>query len=134
MLDVTKPVKCSRYQLVHFGDCVSGKTDSRRGALHKRRSNCLSEEERHEIIELCTSSTYSSLTPAQIVPKLADQGRYIASERSFYRVLADNNLNKVRSRTKPPKKRARPVHSAVKPGDIWTLDITWLNGPARGIY
>ena len=77
---------------------------------------------------------FSSLTPAQIVPKLADQGRYIASERTFYRVLADNNLNKRRSRTKPPKKRSRPVHIARKPGDIWTLDITWLNGPARGIY
>ncbi len=112
----------------------SGKADSRRGAVHKRRSNALSEEEREKIIEVCTSSTYSSLTPAQIVPKLADQGRYIASERTFYRVLADNNLNKRRSRTKPPKKRARPVHIARKPGDIWTLDITWLNGPARGIY
>ena len=48
--------------------------------------------------------------------------------------MADNNLNKVRSRTRPPKKRARPVHSAVKPGDIWTLDTPKLNGPARGIY
>ncbi len=112
----------------------SGTTDRRRGASHKRRSNALSEEEREEIIEVCTSSKFSSLTPAQIVPKLADEGRYIASERTFYRVLADNNLNKRRSRTKPPKKRARPVHTAVKPGDIWTLDITWLNGPARGIY
>ncbi|CAG4904812.1 unnamed protein product, partial [Acidithrix sp. C25] len=112
----------------------SGVTDRRRGASHRRRFNALSEEEREKIIEVCTSSTYSSLTPAQIVPKLADQGRYIASERTFYRVLADNNLNKRRSRTKPPKKRSRPVHTARKPGDIWTLDITWLNGPARGIY
>ncbi len=49
-------------------------------------------------------------------------------------MLADNNLNKRRSRTRLPKKRSRPVHIARKPGDIWTLDITWLNGPARGIY
>ncbi|KJF16145.1 hypothetical protein [Acidithrix ferrooxidans] len=40
----------------------SGTTDRRRGAVHKRRSNALSEEEREKIIEVCTSRQYSSLT------------------------------------------------------------------------
>ncbi|MNG03009.1 hypothetical protein D3C84_860670 [compost metagenome] len=47
--------------------------------------NALSEVERQAIVTLCNSPEY--LPPSQIVPRLADQGRYLASEATFYRVL-----------------------------------------------
>ena len=48
--------------------------------------NALSEVERQVIVTLCNSADYAHLPPSQIVPRLADQGRYLASESTFYRV------------------------------------------------
>ncbi|CAG4909988.1 unnamed protein product [Acidithrix sp. C25] len=56
---------------------------------------------RDEIINVSATTEYSSLTPAQIVPKLGGKGRYIASEKPSISVLSDRKLNKRRSRTKP---------------------------------
>ena len=55
----------------------------------KPPKNKLSQEEKDEIIRVCSSKEYVDLNPAQIVPKLADEGTYIASESSFYRVLKE---------------------------------------------
>jgi len=49
-------------------------------------ANKLSATERAAVLSLCNSEEFSSLPPSQIVPKLADQGRYLASESSFYRM------------------------------------------------
>ncbi len=59
----------------------------------KTPPNKLTEEERQQMIAVCNQPEYQSLPPSQIVPILADQGTYIASESSFYRVLrAENQL------------------------------------------
>ena len=50
-------------------------------------ANKLSEAERAAVLEACNSKEFSSLPPSQIVPNLADQGLYLASESSFYRIL-----------------------------------------------
>jgi len=49
--------------------------------------NKLSAAECAVVLEACNSEEFASLPPSQIVPKLADQGRYLASECSFYRIL-----------------------------------------------
>ena len=54
-------------------------------------ANKLTPEEKQEILEVVHSEKYSELPPSQIVPRLADEGRYIASESSFYRVLREAN-------------------------------------------
>lgn len=46
-------------------------------------ANKLSPAERAAVLEVCNSEAFASLQPSQIVPKLADQGRYLASEASF---------------------------------------------------
>ena len=50
-------------------------------------ANKLSAAECTAVLEVCNSTEFASLPPSQIVPKLADQGRYLASESSFYRIL-----------------------------------------------
>ena len=47
-------------------------------------ANKLLPEEKQEIIKICNSEKYMNLPPSQIVPALADQGVFIASESSFY--------------------------------------------------
>lgn len=63
-------------------------------------ANMLSEQEKAEIIGECNSADFADLTPAQIVPKLADKGRYLASESTFYKVLKESKQNPKRTRVK----------------------------------
>ena len=52
-------------------------------------ANKLSREEKKSILDVMHSKEYAELPPSQVVPRLADQGIYIASESSFYRVLRE---------------------------------------------
>ena len=61
--------------------------DRRPTAARPAPSNSLSEAERRAVLDVCNSQAFESLPPSQIVPRLADQGRYLASEASFYRIL-----------------------------------------------
>jgi transposase len=72
-------------------------------------ANKLSDEERATILSLCNSTEFASLPPSQIVPKLADQGRYLASESSFYRILRADGQQQHRGRAKPPVRRKPPT-------------------------
>ena len=83
--------------------------------------NKISEEERSEIIKTVTSPEYADLVPSQIVPKLANEGIYIASESTFYRVLNDEKMNAHRTRSKAPVKRKSPTHVATAPNEIWKI-------------
>ena len=60
--------------------------DQRPLAPRPEPANKLSAAERAAVLSLCNSKEFSSLPPSQIMPKLADQGRYLASESSFYRM------------------------------------------------
>lgn len=74
------------------------------------------------------------MTPHQIVAELADQGRYLASETTMYRILKEKGQNTHRH-SSSPKKHQKPMElSATAPNQVWTWDITYLPGPAKGIF
>ena len=64
----------------------------KRPCVQKSPANKLSEEEKQTVLAICNSQEYGSLPPSQIVPRLCDQGIYVASEASFYRILRKNCL------------------------------------------
>ena len=98
-------------------------------------ANKLSAEERAAVLDVCHSAEFASLPPSQIVPKLADQGRYLASESSFYRILRAEGQQHHRGRAKPPARRKPPAsYKASAPCEVWTWDITWLPGPIAGMF
>ena len=71
-------------------------SDRRREAAADRvPANKLSPEERERILAVCSAPAYQSLPPSQIVPRLADEGEYLASESTFYRVLRAVFVNEV---------------------------------------
>ena len=80
--------------------------------------NKISKEEREKIIETVNKPEYADLVPSQIVPKLATEGKYIASESTMYRVLKEEKLNKHRSRVKVSIKREPPTHIATSPNEV----------------
>lgn len=96
--------------------------------------NKLSQEERSKIIEVVNSPKFADLPPSQIVPKLADEGEYLASESTIYRVLKEEKMNTHRNRSKAPVKKEVPTHVATAPNQVWTWDITWLNTFIKGQY
>lgn len=97
--------------------------------------NKLSEKERAQILEICNRDEYASLPPSQIVPRLADQGEYLASESSFYRVLKAADQLHHRGRSKARKKRQPPTtHVAMAPNELWSWDISYLPSWVRGRF
>lgn len=109
-------------------------TDKRPLAKRKPPQNKLTEEEKDEIIKVCNKAEYADLTPAQIVPKLADQGIYIASESSFYRVLKEEKQNTKRTPVNRPSSKAVTTHIATGPNQVWSWDITWLPAEIMGRF
>ena len=106
-----------------------------RPVVPKHCAYALTDAEKQQIIDVCNSSEMESLPPSQIVPILADRGVYIASERSFYRVLKQFNQNHERGLSRPRQERAAPTtYEATAPCQVFSWDITYLKGPAKGVF
>ena len=79
-------------------------------------SHALSEAERARIIEIANEPRFADTPPARIVPALADEGIYIASESSFHRVLRAHGQMNRRGRAQPPRTSRPPTtHIATRP-------------------
>lgn len=106
----------------------------RRPRARREPPNRLSESERQQILDTANSPEFRDLSPKQIVPRLADQEKYIASESTFYRVLDAKNLLSHRAASRPPTSRAPRRHVATGPNQVWSWDITYLKAPVRGTF
>lgn len=108
--------------------------DGRSGAKRPAPANKLTEGERKAVLEAANQPDYASLTPHQIVPKLADEGIYLASESTFYRILKAAGQGKRRGRSKAPVRRPLTTHRASGPNQVWCWDITWLPTTVKGRF
>jgi len=109
--------------------------DRRPTAKRPEPRNKLKLEERKQILTICNQGEFASLPPGQIVPLLADQGQYIGSESSFYRVLRELGLQQHRGRSRKPVKNPPPNgYCATLPNQVWSWDVTWLSTPIRGMF
>lgn len=112
-------------------------TDGRPGGgkRRKRPPNALSAAEKAAVVAVCNQPENASKPPTQIVTNLADNGVYIASESSFYRVLREHKQLNHRGRARAPKRRIAPVtYTATAPRQVWVWDITWLPCAVTGIF
>lgn len=109
--------------------------DGRPNAQRPTPSNKLTDEERELIVATSNEDQYKALPPSQIVPKLADEGVYIASESSFYRVLNAESQLQHRGKALAPKKRSKPnSYLASGPNEVWSWDITYLKSDIAGWF
>jgi putative transposase len=107
--------------------------DRRPDAERAVPSHALSEMERTRIIELANEPRFADTPPARIVPTLADEGIYIASESSFYRVLRAHGQMNRRGRAQPPRTSRPPTtHIATGPAEVWCWDVTFLPAQIQG--
>ena len=98
--------------------------DSRRDAEHPAPSHKLSDVERAAMIAVCQEPRFARLPPSQIVPQLADEGRYLGSESSFYRVLHEAGQQHHRGRAAAPVRREPATHEATGPNHLWCWDVS----------
>jgi len=97
--------------------------------------NKLTDAEKEQIIGVCSEEEFASLPPSQIVPILADRGKYIASESTFYRVLKAEGLLCHRGRDKPKGSVKKPTsHTALAANEVWRWDISYLPSVVVGQY
>ena len=96
--------------------------------------NALSEAERQHILAVLRSEEYCDLAPAQVWARLLDDGVYLCSISTMYRLLAIAGENRERRRQRTHPARTRPELIARRPNEVWSWDITKLQGPERGVY
>jgi len=109
---------------------VDGRSLRHEAPVHK-----LSSAERAELLTIANSAEFGHLPPSQIVPRLADQDRYIASESTFYRVLRAAGQLAHRRAERVSQKRAKPrALAATEPNQIYSWDITYLPTRVLGLY
>ena len=94
----------------------------------------LSWAEQQALLAVLDSDRFADKSPAQVYAILLDEGIYLASIRTMYRVLtlADQVRERRAQAQHPP--RVRPELVADGPDQVWTWDITKLKGPWRGTY
>lgn len=114
---------------------TAGGLEDKRSQVVRVPSNKLSLEERKQVLALCNSEPYCSLPPSQIVPMLADEGRYIASESSFYRILREAKQLHRRGKAVAPRKVIKPkAFKATIANQVWSWDITYLAASIKGKF
>lgn len=107
--------------------------DKRRGPINGP-ANKLTQVERENILALVNSLEYRDQAPSQIVPRLADQGKYVCSEATMYRILHENEMVHHRGASRPKAHTKPDALIATKPCQLWSWDITFLCSNIRGQF
>ena len=107
--------------------------DGRPDAVRPRPSHALSDDERAEVLRVANEPRFADAPPARIVPMLADEDIYIASESTLSRILREHGQTAHRGRAKAPKQVRPPTtHIASAPGQVWCWDMTYLPANVQG--
>jgi putative transposase len=99
--------------------------------IHPR---ALSVKERQDVLEVVNSQRFCDQAPGEVYATLLDEGRYLCSERTMYRILAGHQqVRERRDQIRHPGYQA-PELIANRPNEVWSWDITKLMGPAKWTY
>jgi putative transposase len=94
----------------------------------------LRHDERRAVLDVLHEPRFVDLAPAEVYAALLDEGRYLCSERTMYRVLAENaEIRERRNQLRHPNYKV-PELLATGPNQLWSWDITKLRGPVKWTY
>lgn len=94
----------------------------------------LSPEERGNVLDLLHSERFVDLAPQEVYAALLDEGSYLCSIRTMYRILEENHEVKERRNQLRHPAYAKPELLAMGPNEVWSWDITKLLGPEKWSY
>jgi putative transposase len=106
------------------------------GPTGRRRASprALSAAERRAVLDALHSARFVDASPAEVYGTLLDEGVYLASERTMYRLLAAEGETGERRAQRAHPAYAKPELLATAPNQVWSWDITKLLGPAKWTY
>jgi putative transposase len=134
---VAVDAQCPSAAADHAGPVAASIAAAIAAVVAERRPHpaSLSGDERREILEVLCSDRFADLSPRQVFMTLLDEGTYLCSVRSMYRLLEDHGLTRERRRGahQHPGVYPMPVIEAHRPNTAWTWDITKLRGPTKGV-
>lgn len=99
-----------------------------------RPARALSDEERVRVLATLDSDEFMDKAPAQVYAKLLEEGEYLCSERTMYRVLEENDQVRERRDQRRHPEYVKPQLVATAPNQVWSWDTTKLPGPTKGTY
>lgn len=94
----------------------------------------LTEEERERILQELYSERFVDLSPRQVYAALLDDGVYLCSWRTMYRLLKQKEASQERRRIRRHGKYQKPELVATAPNRVWSWDITYLKTQIRGHF
>ncbi len=103
----------------------------------KPRRSCpraLSSVEQQEVLQVLNSERFQDETPREVYATLLDEGQYLCSWRSMYRILAANRQVRERRNQLRHPRYQKPELLAEGPNQLWSWDITKLRGPGKWTY
>jgi putative transposase len=102
--------------------------------VERSSPRALDVEERQAVLATLHSERFVDQSPAAVYARLLDEGRYLCSERTMYRLLEDaGEVRERRDQLRHPV-YAKPELLASRPNEVWSWDITKLLGPAKWSY
>ena len=111
-----------------------GNKDRRKGsARHVPRR--FSSDEEQALYDIANDQRFKDQTAEQIVAKLAEEGIYLGSPSTLYRVLKKRKALEYRQESKKPGSGSKPTPFYVTaPNQVWAWDITWLKTDVKGLF
>jgi putative transposase len=94
----------------------------------------LDATERQVVLDVLHSSRFQDRSPTEVYATLLDEGVYLASERTFYRLLAASGETTERRDQLSHPAYSKPELRATRPNEVWSWDITKLLGPTKWTY
>jgi putative transposase len=102
--------------------------------LRPTPARALSATEREAVLNELNSERFADQSPRQVHAKLLDEGSYLCSVRTMYRILDENQCSRERRNQLRHPKYRKPELLATGPGEVWSWDITKLKGPEKWTY
>jgi putative transposase len=94
----------------------------------------LTEAEEDEVMATLRSERFMDVAPAAVYAKLLEEGVYLCSERTMYRLLAKVGESRERRDQRTHPEYTKPELLATAPNQVWSWDITKLRGPVKWTY
>jgi putative transposase len=94
----------------------------------------LTDDERQQVLDLLNSQRFADMPPAEVWATLLDEGVYVCSIRTMYRILGANQEVRERRNQAKHDHYEKPELLATMPNELWSWDITKLRGPAKWSY
>ena len=98
---------------------------------HPRKLTAVEEQ---AVVDTLHSARFQDQTPRQVYAELLDEGTYLASPSTMYRILRRRNETTERRSQRPARPHAVPRLEATAPNQVWTWDISKLATYVQGVF